>query len=193
MPPSLKKKSTGLRQDGIKTKPKKNSAISDSEFDEMLQIDPHALDRHLSEQAAIYHRLSTEYVEAVSVLDEARTELKHKEAELDPQVREDLAAESDGRVTESMVANAIQTHSDRVRLQKKVARLKLDADKKSARKDAFHQRGYMLRDMVELHVTGWFTKESIGAASNKKDGYAGYRADRARRGAARKKRIARGK
>ena len=129
------------------------------EYHELLQIDRNALDENLVEQADIFHRISNEYALAVSRKDEANENLKQTDARLNLEIREQL--ESDGKkATEKVVESEVLNHKDHIDAANSYLEAKHRADSFAALKDAFQQRSYMLREVIELYISGYFVSES---------------------------------
>lgn len=127
---------------------------------DMLLIDQHALDRELIRQAHTYHEIAIAYAEAVSKRDAAYENIKTVDANLYFHLRQTYEAEGT-KITESLLSQKVLTHPEHTRAHGEHNLLKLEADKLMALKDAFGQRSYMLRDMVQLYTTGYFTENSV--------------------------------
>lgn len=129
-------------------------------YEGVLQIDKHNLDEALMNQAEIYHQISTDYVGATSRRDEAYSEIKDIDSRLYQEIREELI-ESGEKATEAMVQNAVLAHDEhQVAVQEHLS-AKTEADHLGALKEAFHQRSYMLRELVNLYVSGYYTDSAM--------------------------------
>lgn len=135
-------------------------------FKKELHIDKNSLDKALETQAAIYFQISEEYALAVSRRDEAYENIKQVDAQLNVSLRKEL--EDDGKkVTEALVSSAVMQHKDHNAAVENHLQLKLDADILSALKESFHQRSYMLREMIELYIAGYFAETSHTASTER--------------------------
>ena len=129
-------------------------------WQQKLAIDQNALDREVEMQPYLFFQVADECAEALSRRDSAYDELKRTDADLNFSVRESLA-ESGQRVTEEMVKSAVLIDNRHIEAQKKYNEAKLESDKIEALKSAFQQRGYMLRDLVQLFATGYSMGSSV--------------------------------
>ena len=130
-----------------------------------LEIDKHALDEALEEQAQVYHRIAEACSYARSQRDEAYDNIKRAEADLNLRVREEL--ENEGiKVTEKNVEARVQTHEERKAAVDKHLQLAHICDRLYALRDSFNMRAYMIRSLVELHVSGYFMENARGVAQH---------------------------
>lgn len=130
-----------------------------------LQIDKHALDEALEEQAQIYHQIAEACSYAKSQRDEAYDNIKRVEADLNLRVREEL--ESEGvKVTEKSVDARVQNHEERREAVDNHLQLAHVCDRLYALRDSFNMRAYMIRSLVELHISGYFMENARGVAQS---------------------------
>lgn len=139
-----------------------------NELREALAIEKHRLDDEIEQQAGIYYMVAEEAVFAKSRLDAADEDVKLVQAELDPLMRE--AMEADGtKITEAVVRAAVIQHKRSKAAVERARECREVYERLVALKDAFRQRASMLRDLVELHVTGYFTVTSVKGSKNRND------------------------
>ena len=129
-----------------------------------LVIDKGSLDDEVSKQAMLFFQVSEAYVDAAAEQDACKEELTSIDAELDGECRTILANNED-KVTEAMVKNAIQVHTRHKDAFDTYITAKTKADMLQALKEAFAQRGYMLRDLAQLIMTSYYDQTSIGPAA----------------------------
>lgn len=142
-----------------------------------LVIDRHALDDELIKQPGLYYRIGEAYAEAVAIRDTKKEALSTVDAELDGMFRS-----GPDKLTEGKINALIQKDPKHQEAFIAYNEAKLAADKLGSLKDAFHTRGYMLRDLVALHTTGYFQSDSIkGTASTEDFVYDSRRAELAKR------------
>ncbi len=159
--------------------------MNTEEFKSYLQIDKDALDDEIVQQPSLFYRVSETYVQVASKRDALKEQLARVDAELDAEVRDDLD-KSDAKVTEAIVKNQVQCSLRHEQAFKAYLAAKEEADLLTAMKEAFHMRGYMLRDLVQLHVANYFENSAIrGTAQTDRHRYDQQRATMAE---ARKKR-----
>lgn len=125
-----------------------------------LEIDKHSLDDEIVKQPSLFFRASEAYVEAVAERDACKEELATIDAELDGKVRHDLDVAGD-KITEAIVKNEIQSHKKHSAAFDTYMIAKTKADQLLALKEAFHQRGYMLRDLASLFVASYYENSSV--------------------------------
>lgn len=134
----------------------------------LLAINRHALDEEISRQPLVFYEVADACVQAMADRDGAKEELDTIDAKLDGIVRKMLDG-SKNRVTEAMVANGILLHPEHEKAYVAYMEAKTKADEVLALKEAFAQRGYMLRDMCQLYVTGYFEQNSVRGDSGAAD------------------------
>lgn len=130
------------------------------EFEQYLRIDKNALDEALTQQSQLFYKVADAFTEAVAERDALKEKLSLVDAELDGEIR--VWLEKDGeKFTEAMVRNQVQAHKDHEAAFNVYIKAKTRADKIQAMKDSFKMRGYAIRDLCELHVTGYFDHQSV--------------------------------
>jgi hypothetical protein len=140
------------------------------EFKALLAINKATLDDEVSKQPMLYFEVSEAYVDAAAVRDACKEELTSIDATLDGEVRLALGRKEE-KVTEAMVKNAVQTHQKHQDAFDTYMSAKNKADLLAALKDAFSQRSYMLRDLIQLYMTSYYEKTSMGGDSLDKAKY----------------------
>ena len=142
-------------------------SMSNTLIDELrnyLEIDKHSLDDEIVKQPSLFFRVSEAFVEAVAERDACKEELASVDAELDGEVRHKLEVAGD-KITEAIVKNEIQTHKKHGPAFDTYILAKTKADMLLALKEAFQQRGYMLRDMCSLYVASYYEQSSVQGTS----------------------------
>ena len=129
-----------------------------------LAINKGGLDDEVSQQPTLYFEVSEAYVEAAAVRDACKEELTSIDASLDGEVRAALARSED-KVTEAMVKNSVQSHEKHQAAFDTYMEAKTKADLLAALKEAFGQRGYMLRDLAQLFMASYYEQSSMSNGS----------------------------
>ena len=130
------------------------------EYHDMLQIDPVRLDDHLIEQPSIFHSVCDAYAVEQSVRDRAKEDVKLIYSELYLSIKKRM--DKRGRkMTEAALEAEIRSHPKHAEVVNWLLEVDGNLARWGALKDAFAQRQYMLRDMVGLHVTGYFVDSSV--------------------------------
>lgn len=120
-----------------------------------LRFSKNDLDSALIEQPVLFHRVSEEFAKAVSRRDEARNEREAVRARLDAVIRRQYAKDS-AKLTEAQLTAMIQGEEDFIEAQDNYSKLGHAADRWQALKEAFQQRSYVLKDMVQLYSANYY-------------------------------------
>lgn len=134
------------------------------EFKGYLKIDKSALDDEIIQQPQLFFEVSEAYVEAVAVRDSKKEELAQIDAELDAKYRNSLE-----KATEGTIKAKIQTDKKHGTAFTAYINAKELADSLLALKEAFQQRGYMLRDLVSLHTANYYETSSARGTGQTED------------------------
>ena len=129
------------------------------EIDELrtyLVIDKTRLDENLMEHPDLYFRVSDAASIKASLRDRAYETIKRTDASLATTIREQIVDEK-GKATEAMVSQAVLDHREHKKAIDRHLDLKEEAAKLDALCEAFKQRGYMLREMVQLYISGYYS------------------------------------
>lgn len=130
-----------------------------------LKIDKNRLDEELEEQPMLLFKISEAYVQAAAERDAAKEHLATVDAKLDKKARETLGR-SEEKVTEAMVKNYVQMSDAHDVATKDYFAVKNQAELLSALKDAFHSRGYMIRDLCTLYAANYYEQGSARPTDN---------------------------
>ncbi len=130
------------------------------EFEKLLKINRTDLDGELIRQPEIFYNVAKAHVQSVSLYDQAKTALKGAAASLDLEIRED-GISNNKKPTEKFIENKILADEDYQIHVYELLKLKEKFDILSALRDAFQQRGYMLRDLCVLYSAGHFIDPGI--------------------------------
>ncbi len=122
-----------------------------------LQVDKHALDEELVRQPSLFYRISELYVEAVAVRDSQKEKLAVIDAEIEQEIRRKLG----NKCTEGKVKGILLLDEDHHQAAEMYLDAKRKADQLQALKEAFHMRGYMLRDLAQLFISNYFTSDAM--------------------------------
>lgn len=136
--------------------------INIDEFRKYLEIDRSSLDDEVRRHASLLFAVSEAMVEAISKRDTIKDFLAKTEAEIDHEVRESFG---DAKYTETQVKSTVLTDPSRVKINTHLLEAKAEADKLIALKDAFHTRGFMLRDLCSLYLSNYYTEDSARGTS----------------------------
>lgn len=123
--------------------------------DERLKIDKFRLDDELMENPALVQEVGDELAETIAIRDTLKEELDTINAELDAEIREELERNKK-KITENIVAMAIQLHPQHKKAFKNYNEAKLIAAKAAALERAVSARADHLRVLADLYKSGYF-------------------------------------
>ena len=142
------------------------SQVTDiAELKQYLRINKHRLDEELEEQPMLLFQISEAFVQASAERDMLKEQLATIDATLDGKARTKLERTQD-KVTEAMVKNSVQTSADHEAASAAYLKAKNQADLLAALKEAFHSRGYMIRDHCTLYAANYYEQGSAKPTSN---------------------------
>ena len=130
------------------------------EFRRYLAIDKSKLDDAVIQQPMLLFQVSEALAEANAQRDLAKEELAHMDASLDIEIRKKLE-KGMKKSTEAVVAAMVQASTEHQALFNAYIDAKKTAETLFALKDAFVQRGFMLKDLCSLYVANYFEEGSI--------------------------------
>lgn len=130
------------------------------ELEAELKVDRFNLDEELVQHPQLFWKVSEAAVLARSRVDKLKADLDRLEAVLDQKYREE-AILMDTKITERGVSMSVERDPERLALQSEYLDRKFRAERLDALKDAFRARAYVLRDLVELHIAGYYSGDSI--------------------------------
>lgn len=130
--------------------------IDFEEFKSYLRIDKSRLDDELVHQSELYYRVSEAHADAVGERDTAKELMAAIDAELDAEIR----AGGD-KLTEAQVKSKVQAHERHIEKAADWLEAKSRAEKLAALKEAFSQRGYLLRDLCQLYINNYYSDQAV--------------------------------
>ena len=133
-------------------------ALDLAEFRKYLVIDKHTLDDEIVRQPTLFEKVSDACVEAIAERDALKEELASVDAKLDGEIRAKLSAE---KATEGQIKSRIQVNNRHVVAMEHYLHAKQVADQFNVLKEAFEQRNFMLRKLVDLYTSNYFESSSV--------------------------------
>jgi hypothetical protein len=130
---------------------RKKSAVSREDLRDQLSINKDDLDTSLVEQPDLYYHVAECYSESVAERDASKLDLEQAIAGLDEQLRQEAAAREE-KVTETLIQRRLATHPRIQELERNALRLRAEVDKWQALKEAYQQRSFMLRELVQMLI-----------------------------------------
>lgn len=129
------------------------------EFRNALQIDKNDLDTMLVEQPVLFHEVMDEHALAVSRRDKAKNDLDTSYSETYLNLRRKTSKD---KPSEAALKHMVETSEPVQDAQAEYFKLKKLADRWDALVSAFKDRSYMLREIANLHVTGYYMDNAGG-------------------------------
>src|SRR5258707_11639907 len=127
------------------------------ELKQYLKINKFALDDELVGQASVFYKVGEMFAEATAKRDAQKEHLATIAAELEQNVRTRLG----DKATEGKVKSLVLLEEEHIAETQAYLEAKAEADKLFALKEAFQQRGYMLRDLAQLFVANYYSRDSV--------------------------------
>ena len=129
------------------------------EFRSELIIDKHSLDDAIVAQPHLFFRVSEIFTEKMNDRDILKDRVKRLNAKLDQLIRK-RAAEDGDRITETAIITEILYDTGYKDLRDEYLRAEYICEKWALLKDAFNQRSYMIRDLVNLYLANYYSDVS---------------------------------
>ena len=140
-----------------------------AQYEQSLVIDKLDLDVELMSQAGLFHKVASEWAIAESRRDKLASELKELYYDLDTTTREMIEVSGNKKPTEGAIEAMVKSNPRYISLNHRYLAAVSEAQRWSVLKDSFHQRSFMLRDLVQLYMSEYFTKEVIEGDSARGD------------------------
>lgn len=132
------------------------------ELESALSIDPNALDEALVVHPEAFYRVAKKLALEISRRDASKKNLAEIEAEVDARIRHD-AEVADEKVTEKSIESTKRTHPRVKKAIEELHKLNESVGLLSALKESFIQRGNALRELPQLHLSGYYGEVSVRA------------------------------
>lgn len=117
------------------------------------------LDEELIRQPQLFYEAGEAYAKAVDAREQAKDALKLTAADLYLRLRRKLADKE--KPTEANLNAHIESSEEHVIAKVRLAEATAEVEKAQALKEAYSQRAWMLRELCNLHLAGYFSKGSV--------------------------------
>lgn len=148
-------------------KPVDNGTVLFSQLEAGLSIDPHNLNDALAEQPTLFYHVAKQLALEISRRDAAKQTLAEVEASADQGIR-DHAETNEFKLTEKDVESQKRLDPNVQQCIKVLADLEYRTRRLTALKDAFQERGYALKGLVDLYSISYYA-ESTGPSKQLKN------------------------
>ena len=125
-----------------------------------LKIDKHKLDDCIENQAEVFHKIAEQTALSIAEKDASKYDLDNLTSATYLDVRHE-ALDKGRKVTEVLLQNELEQVKEIQEAKESYLEAKALADEWLALKESFAQRGYMLRDLATLWVSGYFAEAVI--------------------------------
>lgn len=154
------------------------------ELEKGLKIDEHALDEALQQQPDLFYRVSKTLAMLTSRRDAMKQEKETVEAQADLTIRRKHARDKD-KATEGSIRAEIRLDREVIEVGNELLELANLVAQFAALKEAFQQRSYVLKDLVNLYTANYFGDSAGGSSRTRMrdhaaDNYRDARRDHAR-------------
>lgn len=130
----------------------------------LLVIDKHNLDEELIRQPQLYDEAARGAARAASIAAKKKLERNETEAKRATSMR-NAATKKGQKITEAQVNKDLPKDPEFIKASLAYIAAEEDAGMWAALKDAFAQRSYALKDLVQLYLGGFFQADRVGAAT----------------------------
>lgn len=137
-----------------------DAQFDDSRWRQALLINKYALDDELIRQPQLYSDIAEAAVRAQSERDAAKENLDVVDSSVAANIRS-TAQRSGTKVTEASIQESVILSEDHRAAHEHFLKCKSTVERLLALKEAFQQRSFMLRDLVALHIAGYYTRSAV--------------------------------
>jgi hypothetical protein len=130
--------------------------VSLEEFRTHLTINKESLDEDITVQSDLFFRVSEAYAFACSRRDAAKEQVKQVDAKMDLEIRQD-AVDNGVKLTEGKITNLVAASVEHLEAASEHLDFIEEVNIFGSLKEAFSQRSYMLRELVELYCVGYYS------------------------------------
>ena len=117
-----------------------------------LRIDEDDLDSNLVSQPGLFYQVAESLVAANARRDTLKLRVEEVTAELDQSIRAEAAA-TETKITEAGIQNQLRTLPRIKDLRQEYVDACAESERWGALKEAYHQRSYMLKELVALQLS----------------------------------------
>lgn len=130
------------------------------ELKSRLAIDKNNIDQEVIEQPELYYHAAEQAAMATSEYDAKKEESKRVFAEVYSEYRTE--SESIGKkATEASLNAQVEIDTRVVQIKEELTKALLNKETSAALKEAFIQRGYMLKELCSMYVSGFLTNTAV--------------------------------
>jgi hypothetical protein len=126
-------------------------------FAARIKLDRNALDVAAEEQAQIFLEVAQQHVLACSRRDEAKDDI----ARIDASLARDFRAQCEEqkiRATEALISDHVLQHQSHISAAATLRLHRIEADQWGALREAFDQRMRMIKELVGLYASGYYSE-----------------------------------
>jgi hypothetical protein len=126
-----------------------------AELERFLRIDEDDLDSCLVSQPGYFYQVAEALAASNARRDTVKLRVEEVTAELDQSIRAE-AANSDTKITEAGIQNQLRTLPRIKDLRQEYVEACAESERWAALKEAYHQRSYMLKELVALQLSQFY-------------------------------------
>ena len=130
------------------------------EYTELLKINKHDLDGCIEQQAVLFNEIAVALANAVSVRDNLKKDYEEMQAEVAADLRQE-ALQDGKKMTDKAVTEAVGEDKHVKQAYKDFLDSKQQVDLWTALKESYLQRSYMIKELAQLYIAGYFADQTF--------------------------------
>lgn len=132
---------------------------------EQLAIDKFNLDGCIERQAGLFNEIAVSLAEAISQRDFLKKDYEDVQAEVAAEVRHEAKQDS-RKMTDKAVTECVAEDKDVKQAHTDFLDAKRSVDLWAALKESFMQRSYMIKELAQLYIAGYFADKTFASAEH---------------------------
>lgn len=136
------------------------------ELSKRVAIDKNRLDEALEQQPVLLQEVGDAYALSLSERDACKDDLVRVAASIAAELRA-----GDEKISESKIQSLLPLDKRHQIALSDYGRAKFLADKWAGLQEVYRQRGHALKSLVDLHISGYYTRSSVQSTRASSDSY----------------------
>jgi hypothetical protein len=135
-------------------------------YKEDIILNKYKLDDACEKQSSLHLQYSSELADKKNELNNLKNTRKIIRAKVDQFIRSEFA-KSGAKTTDAATASMIEIHKDVIEIETQISNIQYEVDIMDGVVESFKQRKSMINDLVQLHLSGFFSDPSGKIMVNK--------------------------
>jgi hypothetical protein len=136
-------------------------------FRERLIINENDLNTEVSQQAELFFQVAQISAIKSNYKESAKYDLERSYSEVSLSIRQECLKDKAIKMTEALIDQLVKSDEKYILAQKYYLDTKKEADEWSALKEGFQSKGFLLKELCNLFIAGYYTSTNIKTAENK--------------------------